>query len=93
MPMQPAKTLIKLLLKLNSLDPDQARHFVGSDLGPNCLQMLSADLEDCTCDQKAMSECMPVCLKGQTTLFCDCFTHYSKYTVVENIDIILIFFC
>ena len=27
----------------NSLDPDQARHFVGPDLGPNCLQMLSAD--------------------------------------------------
>ena len=28
---------------LNSLDPDQARHFVGPDLGPNCLQKLSAD--------------------------------------------------
>ena len=27
----------------NSLDPDQDRHIVGSDLGPNCLQMLSAD--------------------------------------------------
>ena len=27
----------------NSLDTDQARHFVGSDLGPNCLQKLSAD--------------------------------------------------
>ena len=27
----------------NSLDPDQARHFVGPDLGPNCLQTLSAD--------------------------------------------------
>ena len=27
----------------NSLDPDQARHFVGPDLDPNCLQMLSAD--------------------------------------------------
>ena len=27
----------------NSLDPDQAQHFVGSDLGPNCLQRLSAD--------------------------------------------------
>ena len=27
----------------NSLDPDQARHFVGTDLGPNCLQSLSAD--------------------------------------------------
>ena len=27
----------------NSLDPDQARHYVGPDLGPNCLQKLSAD--------------------------------------------------
>ena len=26
----------------NSLDPDQA-HFVGPDLGPDCLQRLSAD--------------------------------------------------
>ena len=25
----------------NSLDPDQARHNVRSDLGPNCLQRLS----------------------------------------------------
>ena len=28
----------------NSLDPDQARHFVGPDLGPNCLQRLSAEI-------------------------------------------------
>ena len=27
----------------NSSDPDQARHFVGPDLGPNCLQKLSPD--------------------------------------------------
>ena len=27
----------------NNLDPDQARRFVGPDLGPNCVQMLSAD--------------------------------------------------
>ena len=27
----------------NSLDPDQARHLVGPDLGPNCLQKLSAE--------------------------------------------------
>ena len=27
-----------------SLDPDQARHFVRPDLGPNCSQMLSADI-------------------------------------------------
>ena len=31
------------LLVFNSLDPDQARHFVWSDLGSNCLQRLSAD--------------------------------------------------
>ena len=28
----------------NSLDPDQAQHFVGPDMGPNCLQRLSADI-------------------------------------------------
>ena len=28
----------------NSLDPDQVQHFVGPDLGPNCLQKLSADV-------------------------------------------------
>ena len=27
----------------NSLDPDQARHFVGPDLGPNCWPRISAD--------------------------------------------------
>ena len=27
----------------NSLDPDQAQHFAGLDLGPNYLQRLSAD--------------------------------------------------
>ena len=29
----------------NCLDPDQARRSVGPDLGPNCLQRLSADDE------------------------------------------------
>ena len=27
----------------NSLDPDQALHFVGPDVGPDCLQRLSED--------------------------------------------------
>ena len=27
----------------NSLAPDQARHLVGPDMGPNCWQRLSAD--------------------------------------------------
>ena len=29
----------------NSLDPNQARHFFGPDLGPNRLQRLSADIK------------------------------------------------
>ena len=33
----------KTIRASNSLDPDQARHFDGPDLGPNCLQRLSAD--------------------------------------------------
>ena len=28
----------------NSLDPDQVRHFVGPDLGPDCLQRLREDV-------------------------------------------------
>ena len=31
----------------NSLDPDQAQHYVGPDLDQNCLQMLSADDKFC----------------------------------------------
>ena len=33
----------KILSVLPSLDQDQARRFVGPDLGPNCLLRLSAD--------------------------------------------------
>ena len=29
----------------NGLDPDQDQHLVSPDLGPNCLQRLSADKE------------------------------------------------
>ena len=31
----------------NSLDPDQARHCAGPDLGSNCLHRLSADDKSC----------------------------------------------
>ena len=34
---------VKITIRLsNNLDPDQARQFVGPDLGPNCLQMAQA---------------------------------------------------
>ena len=32
-----------IISESNSLDPDLARHCVGPDLGPNCLQMQSID--------------------------------------------------
>ena len=35
----------------NDMDPDQDRHFVGLDLGPNCLQRLSADDKVATCKE------------------------------------------
>ena len=37
---------------LNSSEPDPARHFVGPNLGPNCLKRLSADD---TCRQRVKS--------------------------------------
>ena len=37
--------LLLLILFANSLDPDQAPHFVGSDLDPNCF-----DTDDCVPD-------------------------------------------
>ena len=33
----------------NSLDPDQARHFVGPDLGSNCLQKTLVGKESTLC--------------------------------------------
>ena len=37
------KISFRITIRVNILDPDQARHSVGLDLGPNCLQRLSAD--------------------------------------------------
>ena len=37
------KSLRNASIESNSLDSDQARHLVRPDLGPNCLQRLSAN--------------------------------------------------
>ena len=37
------KTFRNTIRVSNSMDPDLARHFIGPDLGSNCLQRLSAD--------------------------------------------------
>ena len=47
----------------NSLDPDQARHFVGPDLGSNCLQRLLADNK--FADKELSINCIyPKCLSS-----------------------------
>ena len=51
----------------NSLDHDQAPHFVGADLGANCLQNLSADNKSGLAG-KELNHKMPFALK-QTTHF------------------------
>ena len=39
-----SKNSFKNTIRLsNNLNPDQAPHFVGPDLGPNCLKRLSSD--------------------------------------------------
>ena len=48
----------------NSLDPDQARHFVGPDLGPNCLQRLSADDKSALVGKKLNTEHFLILLLG-----------------------------
>ena len=37
------KKIFHTVIVSNSLDPGQTRRFVGPDLGPDCLQKLSAD--------------------------------------------------
>ena len=49
-----------------SLDPDQDRHFVGPDLGPNCLQRLSAD--DKCCHKQGKSQ---TSVPGDQHMFCN----------------------
>ena len=41
----------------NNLDPDQARQNVGPDLGPNCLQRISADHTRINFDLNSLMDC------------------------------------
>ena len=50
----------------NSLDPDQARHFVGPDLDPNCLQSFSSM-------QALASKAIHFLLCLSDFVFCCCF--------------------
>ena len=48
----------------NSLDPDQAQHFVGPDLGINCLQRLSAINKSCKRAKSKIQNILLILLSG-----------------------------
>ena len=58
----------------NSLNPDQDRCFVGPDLGPNCLQRLSADDKVTAIKERVSGSC--------TTKL----PEYSKVVVTGSMD-------
>ena len=63
----------------NSLDPDQDLHSVSPDLGPNCLERLSADDKSCSWQGKSYGK-----LLCPVTAFIECvcsvfsFRDYAK---------------
>ena len=64
----------------NSFDPDQARRYVGPDLGPNCLKRLSAD------DTRRPTCISPTCAKV-SEVFTEgniCFTHLLNMIICDN---------
>ena len=75
--------LFKTIRVSKSLDPDQARHFVGPDLGPNCLQRLSADRADKELNTKQLDTFW---LKPWLTLisFGSNFFHLAKVLATTN---------
>ena len=70
----------------NSSDPDQARHFFQPDLGPNCLQRLSADNK--SHHQQGKSEGKVLSSVGMQILFFSLYHCFSRWQID---DMFLIF--
>ena len=69
----------------NSLVSDQARRFVGSDLGSNCLQRLSAD-------DTSRQRVKNIQLKSWSSFSCKAiFVSCGKTDIQQSNDLILIF--
>ena len=76
----------------NSLDPDQARHFVGNvgpDLDPNCLQRLLADNKSPLAANKKQLVDTTFWLKPWLKLisFCSNFFHLAKVLATTNSEL------
>ena len=59
----------------NGLDPDEERHSVDSDLGPNCLQRLSADKPPLA--RKELTLKAPITTAADD-IFCNIFPNFRK---------------
>ena len=80
------KIFNKTIRDPNSLDPDQARRFVGPDLGPNCLQRISADDISRLRDNNIWAEAVPfnvsLPLIWKHEIFFFCF--YQKHLLLHK---------
>ena len=71
----------------NKLNPDQARHFVGSDLGPNCLQRLLTSRErDAISGQCSLDTEFKVFLTFQPFLDKKSANGYTESVVVDSYE-------
>ena len=68
----------------NSLDPDQARHFVWPDLGPNCLQRLSAEIAGKELNTKQLVDTFWLKLWLKLISFGSNFFHLAKVLATTN---------
>ena len=68
----------------NSLDPDQTRHFVGPDLGTNCLLRLSADIAGKELNTKQLVDTFWLKPWLKLISFCSNFNHLTKVLATTN---------
>ena len=67
-----------------SLDPDQARHFVRPDLGPSCLQRLSADTAGKELNTKQLVDTFWLKPWLKLISFGSTFSHLAKVLATTN---------
>ena len=68
-----------------SFDPDQAPHFVGPDLGPNCLHRLSAD--DTSRQRAHFDLIKPMLTRRRTTVYYFIFFWHSLIFLFTNVKL------
>ena len=73
-------TVTETITVSNHLDPDQGRHSVGPNLGPNCLQRLSAQTTKVAASKVKLTTCVSFTINSVNSAaaeeqFCNIFYH------------------